>query len=132
MMDRPGEPRPTVTLRPYQAAAIQAAREMVREKRAKGEAGRALIVLPTGCGKTQTAISLLSTLLGIAAGVASGNPEVGMAVLMGGQRAALGEWGCGRPPHHSLSGAAAELKRCSRKQHLAQLGIACALLLALY
>ena len=39
-----------------------------------------------------TAISLLSTLLGIAAGVASGNPEVGMAVLMGGQRAALGEY----------------------------------------
>ena len=63
MMDRPGEPRPTVTLRPYQAAAIQAAREMVREKRAKGEAGRALIVLPTGCGKTQTAISLLSAAL---------------------------------------------------------------------
>ena len=63
MMDRPGEPRPTVTLRPYQAAAIQAAREMVREKRAKGEAGRALIVLPTGCGKTQTEISLLSAAL---------------------------------------------------------------------
>jgi predicted Zn-dependent protease len=39
-----------------------------------------------------TTISLLSTLLGIAAGVASGNPEVGMAVMMGGQRAALGEY----------------------------------------
>lgn len=52
-----------MTLRPYQAAAIQAAREMLREKRAKGEAARALIVLPTGCGKTQTAISLLSAAL---------------------------------------------------------------------
>jgi len=62
-IDRPGEPRPTVTLRPYQAAAIQAARAMVTEKRAKGAAGRALIVLPTGCGKTQTAISLLSAAL---------------------------------------------------------------------
>jgi predicted Zn-dependent protease len=39
-----------------------------------------------------TTISLLSTLLGIAAGVASGNPEVGMAVVMGGQRAAMGEF----------------------------------------
>ena len=39
-----------------------------------------------------TAISLLSTLLGVAAGIASGNPEVGMAVLMGGQRAAIGEY----------------------------------------
>ncbi len=36
-------------------------------------------------------ISLLSTLLGVAAGVATGNPEVGMAVMMGGQRAAIGE-----------------------------------------
>lgn len=39
-----------------------------------------------------TTISLLSTLLGIAAGVMSGNPEVGMAVVMGGQRAAMGEF----------------------------------------
>lgn len=39
-----------------------------------------------------TAISLLSTLLGIAAGVASGNPDVGMALVLGGQRAALGEY----------------------------------------
>jgi len=38
------------------------------------------------------AISLLATLLGVAAGVASGNPEVGMAVLMGGQRAAIGQY----------------------------------------
>ncbi len=38
-----------------------------------------------------TTISLLSTLLGIAAGVASGNPELGMAVMMGGQRVAMGE-----------------------------------------
>jgi len=38
------------------------------------------------------AISLLATLLGVAAGVASGNPEVGMAVLMGGQRAAIGSF----------------------------------------
>lgn len=36
-------------------------------------------------------ISILGTLLGIAAGVASGNPEVGMAVMMGGQRAAIGQ-----------------------------------------
>lgn len=63
MNDRPGEPRPTVTLRHYQAAAIQAARAMVAAKRANGEALRALIVLPTGCGKTQTAISLLSSAL---------------------------------------------------------------------
>jgi len=37
-------------------------------------------------------ISLLSTLLGVAAGIASGNPEVGMAIMMGGQRAALGQF----------------------------------------
>jgi predicted Zn-dependent protease len=37
-------------------------------------------------------ISLLATLLGVAAGVVSGNPEVGMAVMMGGQRAAIGEY----------------------------------------
>lgn len=37
-------------------------------------------------------ISLLSTLLGIAAGVATGNPEVGIAIMMGGQRAALGRF----------------------------------------
>lgn len=39
-----------------------------------------------------TAITMLSALLGLAAGVASGNPEVGMAILMGGQRAAIGEY----------------------------------------
>lgn len=39
-----------------------------------------------------TAITLLAALLGLAAGVASGNPEVGMALLMGGQRAAIGEY----------------------------------------
>lgn len=38
------------------------------------------------------AISLLSTLLGVAVGVASGNPEAGMAVMMGGQRAAIGSY----------------------------------------
>lgn len=38
------------------------------------------------------AISLLATLLGVAVGVASGNPEAGMAVMMGGQRAALGSF----------------------------------------
>jgi len=38
------------------------------------------------------AISLLSTLLGLAVGVASGNPEAGMAVMMGGQRAAIGSF----------------------------------------
>ncbi len=37
-------------------------------------------------------ISILGTLLGVAAGIASGNPEVGMAVLMGGQRAAIGSF----------------------------------------
>lgn len=37
-------------------------------------------------------ISILATLLGVAAGIASGNPDVGMAVMMGGQRAALGEF----------------------------------------
>ncbi len=39
-----------------------------------------------------TAITLLAALLGLAAGIASGNPEVGMALLMGGQRAAIGEY----------------------------------------
>ncbi len=39
-----------------------------------------------------TSITLLSTLLGIALGVASGNPEVGLAIMMGGQRAALGRY----------------------------------------
>ncbi len=38
------------------------------------------------------AISLLATLLGVAVGIASGNPEAGMAVMMGGQRAALGSF----------------------------------------
>jgi predicted Zn-dependent protease len=37
-------------------------------------------------------ISLLSTLLGIAVGVASGSPDAGMAIMMGGQRAAIGEY----------------------------------------
>ncbi len=37
------------------------------------------------------AISLLAILLGVAAGVASGNPDAGMAVLLGGQRVALGQ-----------------------------------------
>ena len=37
-------------------------------------------------------ISLLSTLLGVAAGIATGNPEVGLAIMMGGQRAALGRF----------------------------------------
>jgi len=38
------------------------------------------------------AISLLATLLGVAVGVVSGNPEAGMAVMMGGQRAAMGSF----------------------------------------
>jgi len=38
------------------------------------------------------AISLLSTLLGIAAGVATGSPDLGIALMMGGQRAAIGEY----------------------------------------
>ncbi len=38
------------------------------------------------------AISLLATILGLAVGVASGNPEAGMAVMMGGQRAAIGSF----------------------------------------
>lgn len=37
-------------------------------------------------------ISLLSTLLGIAAGVATGKPDLGMAIMMGGQRAAIGQY----------------------------------------
>ena len=37
-------------------------------------------------------ISMLGTLLGIAAGVASGNPQLGVALMMGSQRAALGEF----------------------------------------
>ncbi len=37
-------------------------------------------------------ISLLSTLLGVAAGVVSGKPDLGMAIMMGGQRAALGQY----------------------------------------
>ena len=37
-------------------------------------------------------ISLLGTLLGIAAGALSGRPDLGMAVMMGSQRAALGEY----------------------------------------
>ncbi len=39
-----------------------------------------------------TAISLLSTLLGVAAGVAAGSPDLGIALMMGGQRAAIGEY----------------------------------------
>lgn len=38
------------------------------------------------------AISLLSTLLGVAAGVAAGSPDLGIALMMGGQRAAIGEY----------------------------------------
>jgi predicted Zn-dependent protease len=39
-----------------------------------------------------TAISLLATLLGVAAGVAAGSPDLGIALMMGGQRAAIGEY----------------------------------------
>lgn len=39
-----------------------------------------------------TAISLLSTLLGVAAGIATGSPDLGIALMMGGQRAAIGEY----------------------------------------
>lgn len=53
------EPRAAMSLRPYQAAAIDSARQMIAEKRARGEPGRALIVLPTGCGKTHTALTLI-------------------------------------------------------------------------
>lgn len=38
------------------------------------------------------AISLLSTLLGVAAGLAAGSPDLGIALMMGGQRAAIGEY----------------------------------------
>ncbi len=38
-----------------------------------------------------SAISMLALLLGVAAGVASGNPEAGMAILLGGQRVAIGQ-----------------------------------------
>jgi predicted Zn-dependent protease len=37
-------------------------------------------------------ISLLGTLLGLAAGALSGRPDLGMAVMMGGQRAAIGQY----------------------------------------
>ena len=37
------------------------------------------------------AISMLALLLGVAAGVASGNPDAGLAVMLGGQRVALGQ-----------------------------------------
>ncbi len=53
-------------------------------------AGHVVLVASDLAGATT--ISLLSTLLGVAAGIASGNPEVGMAVMMGGQRAAIGEF----------------------------------------
>lgn len=36
-------------------------------------------------------ISMLALLLGVAAGVASGNPDAGMAVMLGGQQVALGQ-----------------------------------------
>ena len=36
-------------------------------------------------------ISLLAMLLGVAAGVATGNPDAGMAILLGGQQIALGQ-----------------------------------------
>ncbi len=39
-----------------------------------------------------TAISLLATLLGVAAGIAAGSPDLGIALMMGGQRAAIGEY----------------------------------------
>ncbi len=38
-----------------------------------------------------SAISMLALLLGVAAGVASGNPDAGLAVMLGGQRVALGQ-----------------------------------------
>lgn len=38
------------------------------------------------------AISLLATLLGVAAGIAAGSPDLGIALMMGGQRAAIGEY----------------------------------------
>lgn len=50
-------------------------------------------VVTASAGATApTAISLLSTLLGVAAGVAAGSPDLGIALMMGGQRAALGEY----------------------------------------
>jgi superfamily II DNA or RNA helicase len=55
----PGAPRPAVALRPYQEQAIAAARAMIEAKAARGEPRRAMIVLPTGCGKTRTALTLI-------------------------------------------------------------------------
>ncbi|MGE4063962.1 MAG: M48 family metalloprotease [Rhodospirillaceae bacterium] len=50
-------------------------------------------IVTAGDGTTApTAISMLATLLGVAAGVAAGSPDLGIALMMGGQRAAIGEY----------------------------------------
>ncbi len=54
-------------------------------------AGGHVIMVASDIAGPQT-ISMLGTLLGIAAGVASGNPTLGIALMMGSQRAALGEF----------------------------------------
>lgn len=48
-----------VTLRPYQALAVESARAQVMAKTKDNAPPRSLIVLPTGCGKTRTAIAFL-------------------------------------------------------------------------
>lgn len=50
------------------------------------------IVTASDGAAAPTAISLLATLLGVAAGVAAGSPDLGIALMMGGQRAAIGEY----------------------------------------
>lgn len=50
------------------------------------------IVTASDGAAAPNAISLLSTLLGVAAGVAAGSPDLGIALMMGGQRAAIGEY----------------------------------------
>ncbi len=53
-------------------------------------AGGHAVTTNDGMAKAST-ISMLAMLLGVAAGLASGNPDAGIAVLMGGQQVALGQ-----------------------------------------
>lgn len=58
--DEPGVvPVGRVSLRPYQSFAVDAARGQVKAKLQTAEPPRSLIVLPTGCGKTRTAIAFV-------------------------------------------------------------------------
>ncbi|MBD24502.1 MAG: peptidase M48 [Candidatus Marinimicrobia bacterium] len=53
-------------------------------------AGGHAVTTTDGMAKA-SGISMLAMLLGVAAGVASGNPDAGLAVFMGGQQVALGK-----------------------------------------